>query len=375
MPKDDIPVYNYFKSDTIIIERLVEKISDELFSTGSNKSIPMKEPEKYKIEISSRTIIFTVFFLLFLRFLWMIQDVLFSIFIAFIIMSALKPYVSFLEKGKIPRFLSALFVYLIFLTFFFAVLFIAFPPLVIESTQLFKALPSILERIAPEAMALLNLDSVFQYLPDIANQFFGIVSGIFSNAVFLISTLFFGFYFLLEENVFRKILSRFFSEERARTALVIFDKAEKRLNGWFWGEITLMTVVGLLTFIGINLIGLRYALALAVLAALLEAVPNLGPTISSIPAILLGFAVSPVTGFAAMALYFIIQQLENNLIVPVVMKKAVGLNPIITLLALLIGGKIGGVLGILLAIPLTLFIETAIMEVVNTPKSSAEYPR
>ncbi|OGK40698.1 hypothetical protein A2954_05560 [Candidatus Roizmanbacteria bacterium RIFCSPLOWO2_01_FULL_37_12] len=335
----------------------------------------MKEPEKYKIEISSRTIIFTVFFLLFLRFLWMIQDVLFSIFIAFIIMSALKPYVSFLEKGKIPRFLSALFVYLIFLTFFFAVLFIAFPPLVIESTQLFKALPSILERIAPEAMALLNLDSVFQYLPDIANQFFGIVSGIFSNAVFLISTLFFGFYFLLEENVFRKILSRFFSEERARTALVIFDKAEKRLNGWFWGEITLMTVVGLLTFIGINLIGLRYALALAVLAALLEAVPNLGPTISSIPAILLGFAVSPVTGFAAMALYFIIQQLENNLIVPVVMKKAVGLNPIITLLALLIGGKIGGVLGILLAIPLTLFIETAIMEVVNTPKSSAEYPR
>src|SRR3989338_9255867 len=105
-----------------------------------------------KIEISARTIIFIVFFLLFLKFLWMIQDVLFSIFIAFIIMSALKPYVSFLEKSKSPRFLSALFVYLIFLTFFFAVLFIAFPPLVIESTQLFKALPSILERIAPEAM-------------------------------------------------------------------------------------------------------------------------------------------------------------------------------------------------------------------------------
>src|SRR3990172_12852024 len=210
----------------------------------------MKEKDNYKIEISSRTIIFTVFFLLLLKFLWMIQDVLFSIFIAFIIMSALKPYVSFLEKSKLPRFLSALIVYLLFLTFFFSVLFIALPPLVIESTLLFKALPSVMQRIATNAMTLLNLDSVFQYLPNIANQFFDIVGGIFSNAVFLISTLFFSFYFLLEENVFRKIISRFFSEEKGRMALIVFDKAEKRLNGWFWGEMTLMTVVGLFTFIG-----------------------------------------------------------------------------------------------------------------------------
>ena len=116
------------------------------------------------------------------------------------------------------------------------------------------------------------------------------------------------------------------------------------------------------------MIGIRYSLALAVLAGLLEAVPNLGPTISSIPAILLGFAVSPVMGVTALALYFIIQQLENNLIVPVVMKKAVGLNPIITLIALLIGGKIGGVLGVLLAIPITVFLETVLIEIINAPK-------
>ena len=324
--------------------------------------------ENYKIEISSRTIIFAVLFVLLLRFLWLIQDVIFSLFIAFIIMSALKPYVSFLEKNKTPRFISAFFVYAIFLTFFFSILFLALPPLIIESTLLFRTLPSILDRLAPNTMSLLNLDSVFQYLPNIANQFFNIVTGIFSNTVFFISTLFFSFYFLLEENVIRKIISRFFSEEKSRTALVVFDKAEKRLNAWFWGEITLMTLVGLLTFIGLNLIGIRYALALAVLAGLLEAIPNLGPTISSIPAILLGFAVSPVMGVTALALYFIIQQLENNLIVPVVMKKAVGLNPIITLIALLIGGKIGGVLGVLLAIPITVFLETVLIEIINAPK-------
>ncbi|OGK22165.1 hypothetical protein A3C98_01180 [Candidatus Roizmanbacteria bacterium RIFCSPHIGHO2_02_FULL_37_15] len=326
------------------------------------------------IEISSRTIVFTVFFLLLLKFLWLVQDIIFSFFIAFIIMSALKPYVSFLERYRIPRFLAAFLVYLIFLTFFFSIIFLIVPPLLTESTLLFRVLPSILERFAPNAMSLLNLDSVFQYLPDIASQFFDIVKGIFSNAVFFISTLFFAFYLLLEENVIRKIIARFFSEEKAKTATVVIDKAEKRLNAWFWGEITLMTVVGLLTYVGLNLIGIRYALALAVLAGLLEAVPNLGPTLSSVPAILLGFATSPVMGFAAIALYFIVQQLENNIIVPVVMKKAVGLNPIITLLALLIGGKMGGVLGILLAIPITVFLETVLIEVVNAPKT-AENPR
>ncbi|OGK34069.1 hypothetical protein A3F57_01565 [Candidatus Roizmanbacteria bacterium RIFCSPHIGHO2_12_FULL_36_11] len=326
------------------------------------------------IEISSRTIVFTVFFLLLLKFLWLVQDIIFSFFIAFIIMSALKPYVSFLERYRIPRFLAAFLVYLIFLTFFFSIIFLIVPPLLTESTLLFRVLPSILERFAPNAMSLLNLDSVFQYLPDIASQFFDIVKGIFSNAVFFISTLFFAFYLLLEENVIRKIIARFFSEEKAKTATVVIDKAEKRLNAWFWGEITLMTVVGLLTYVGLNLIGIRYALALAVLAGLLEAVPNLGPTLSSVPAVLLGFATSPVMGFAAIALYFIVQQLENNIIVPVVMKKAVGLNPIITLLALLIGGKMGGVLGILLAIPITVFLETVLIEVVNAPKT-AENPR
>ncbi|OGK15841.1 hypothetical protein A2774_05900 [Candidatus Roizmanbacteria bacterium RIFCSPHIGHO2_01_FULL_39_12c] len=330
--------------------------------------------ENYKIEISSRTIVFAVLFVLFLQLLWLIQDVIFSLFIAFIIMSALKPYVFYLEKIKLPRFLAAFLVYFLFLACLFSVLFIVLPPLISESTLLFRALPSIIDRVVPSVMSVLNLDSVFQHLPNLANQFFNIVTGIFSNTVFFISTLFFAFYFLLEENVIRKIVSRFFSEEKARTAAVIFDKAEKRLSSWFWGEITLMTVIGVLTFIGLNLIGIRYALALAVLAGLLEVVPNLGPTISAIPAILLGYAVSPVTGVAALALYFVIQQLENNLIVPVVMKQAVGLNPIITLISLLVGGRIGGVLGVLLAIPITVFLETILLEMANLPKSS-ENPR
>ena len=158
------------------------------------------------------------------------------------------------------------------------------------------------------------------------------------------------------------------------TASIVFDKAEKRLNAWFWGELTLMTVVGIFTFIGLNLIGIRYALPLAVLAGLLEVVPNMGPVISAVPAVLIGMTYSYFTGFSTLALYFIIQQLENTFIVPFIMKRAVGLTPIVTLIALIVGGKLGGVMGILLAIPLFLFLETVLMGL-RESKPFAEYLR
>lgn len=123
-----------------------------------------------------------------------------------------------------------------------------------------------------------------------------------------------------------------------------------------------MTIVGVITYIGLTIIGMKYAVALAVLAGLLEVVPNLGPIISTIPAALIGFSISYVLGLSNIALYFIVQQVENNLIVPLVVKKVVGLHPIITLMALMIGGKLAGVLGVLLAVPTTIFVETILIE-------------
>lgn len=325
-----------------------------------------------KIEISSRTIIFTIFFLLLLKFLWLVHDIIFSLFVAFIIMSAFKPFVTFLSAKKIPRFLSAFLVYILFLGIFFYLLFLILPPLITQSTLLFGALPSIIQSLSPNMLRLLNLDSLFQYVPNIANQFFQIVQGFFSNLLFFVTTLFFGFYFLLEENLIRKFLIRFFQPERVKQVGNILDRAEKRLSDWFWGEIALMTAVGVMTFIGLSLIGLNFALALAVLAGLLEIVPNLGPVLSAVPAVLIGFSHSSFLGFTTLALYFIVQQLENNLIVPIVMKQAVGLNPIITLLALLVGGRVAGMLGVLLAIPITVLLETILIEIIQSRPTSVK---
>jgi len=302
-----------------------------------------------------------------------VRDLIFSLFIAFIIMSALKPVVSFLEKRKIPRFLAVILVYLLALSTFGYLLFIIFPPLIKESGIFFKQLPVIIGGLSPETSGIFNFDSIGKNVPNLTTIFFNFVRGTFSNVIFVITTIFFGLYFLLEEGFIKKILINFFKETEAQVVVDIFDKAEKRMSAWVWGELVLMTVVGLLTFFGLSLIGMKFAIALAVLAGLLEIIPNIGPIISAIPAILIGLSQSYFLGFVNLILYIFVQQLENNLIVPLVMKKTVGLSPIVTLSALIIGGKLAGTLGIILAIPTTLFIETVLMEIIKTknPKVAA----
>lgn len=321
----------------------------------------MEKPQR--IEISSKTIVFTVIFLIFLKFLWMIKDLLFSLLIAFIIMSAIKPVVLYLEKKKIPRNISAVVLYILFLILIVFVIIKTIDPIVYETTQLIKNLPEILYQINPNLARDINLNSLSQYIPNLTNQASKIASTIFTNIVFLFSTLFFSLYFTIEENFIKKLLMRFFDEKKAEKVAQIFEKVEKRMSAWFWGELVLMLVVGILTFIGLNLIGLNYTIPLAIIAGVLEIVPNLGPVMSTIPAILIALTQNYFLTPVVIALYFIVQQLENNLVVPWVMKKAVNINPILTLISLIVGGKVGGILGVLLAIPITLFIETVVIEV------------
>ncbi len=317
----------------------------------------------HKVEISFKTILLTTLFLLGLYFLWVIKDLIFSLFIAFIIMSALRPPVNALVKKKVPRLLAAILVFVVFIFFFAFLISLIIPPIVSETTNLIISLPAILRNVNPALYSYLNLGSMTQYVPNVTSQIFKIATGLFSNLVFVISTLFFSFYFLLEENIIRRFLMKFVAEEKAHRMSETIKMAERRMSSWFWGELQLMTVVGCLSFIGFNLIGLKYALPLAVLAGLLEVVPNIGPILAAVPAVLIGFSQSYIQGFAAVILAIVVQQLENNLIVPIVMRNAVGLNPIVTLVALIIGSRVvGGVLGVLLAIPAFLFIETIVTD-------------
>jgi len=143
---------------------------------------------------------------------------------------------------------------------------------------------------------------------------------------------------------------------------------EKRLGAWVLGQVCLMIFIGLLVYGGLFFLRVEYALPLAIFAGLLEIVPTIGPTVSAIPAVLVAFGSSPGLALSVAALYIIVQQIENNLLVPLVMKQSVGLSPVLTILALMIGGRFGGIAGAVLAVPVLISIQEIVNSFPVSPK-------
>lgn len=316
-----------------------------------------------KVEISSKTIIFTVVFLLSLWVLWMIRELVFALCFAFIFMSALKPSVLFLSKKGIPRSISAFIIFALTISSFVFLFRFILPPIVGEAVIFLKNLPDLLAHTFPTLATTVDLKSFVQFIPNITDNAFKVITGVFSNILFLVSVLFFSYYFLLEEQFLGTLISKFVSNKKSLRIVEIIEKIEKRMGAWVWGEVLLMAVIGMTTFIGLTFLGVKYTLSLAVIAGLLEVIPILGPILSAVPAFLVATAVSPVLGGATIILYVVIQQFENNIVVPVIMRRAVGINPVLTLIALSIGGKLGGLFGIILSVPIALAIETILIEV------------
>lgn len=309
-----------------------------------------------KIEISHKTIFFTVFFLGFLWLLLQIRDILILLFVSFIFMSALKPYVDRLENFKIPRTVAILIIYLCFFLILVASLMFVFPPLINQTVSLGKYLPKYLDVALP--FLNLHLKTIIDQFVPLGENILRITFSFFSN-IFALATIFvFTFYFLLERARLRKFLTGFVGKEGEQRIIEIIKKVEDRLGRWVRAQLTLCLIVGITSFVGLTLLGVNFALPLAILAGVLEIIPNLGPIISAVPAVLIAALTSPLLGFAVIALYFIVQQLENTLIVPQVMKKTIGLPPLVTLLSLLIGARFAGVAGAILAIPLVLTLQT-----------------
>lgn len=315
-----------------------------------------------KIEISVKTIVFTIIVLLLFQILWLIRDLLYALFLAFILMSAFKPIVQYLEVRKIPRFISIIGLFVVIISLISALFTFVIPPLLQESFIFIKNVPLLIIRTFPALSEYIKIESVTSFLPDLTSNFVKVISGLLSNFIFVISTIVFTFYFLSEENFLKKFLPVFLPLKQVDRVTHICNQAEKRMSAWLWGEIVLMIVIGLMSYIGLSLLHIRFALPLAIIAGILEIAPIIGPIISAVPAFFVAASTSWLMGSSVVALYFLIQQIENNAVVPYIMKRAVGIHPIITLIALTIGGKLGGFLGILLSIPLALFAESIITE-------------
>lgn len=143
----------------------------------------------------------------------------------------------------------------------------------------------------------------------------------------------------------------------------VLGKVRLMLGQWLRGQLSLSLIIGVMAYIGLTILQVPYASVLALLAALFEVVPYVGPVVAAIPAVFFAFTVSPVRALAVLLFYWAMQVLENNLIVPKVMQKAVGINPLISIISILVGAKLAGIAGALLAIPVATSVTIVIREI------------
>ena len=313
-----------------------------------------------KIEISYRTILFTIFFLIFLWFLWQIKVIIFWVFVSFILMSAIKPLVERLENWRIPRAISVVFIFILLILLLVYIGSAIIPPFVSESVRLVETLPGYLQNISPQ----FTVDAQFitQHVTNISQNIVTLTVSVFSNIIAVFTIIIISFYMVAERKNLHEHLSIFMGHKGANRITEIISKIEFRLGAWVRGQLMLMLIIGLSTFIGLALFKLPFILPLAILAGILEIIPIIGPIIAAVPAVLVALTVSPLFALAVAGFYFLLQQVESQVVVPIVMKRAVGLPPLVTIIALMIGSELAGINGALLSIPVVVTIETVVSE-------------
>jgi predicted PurR-regulated permease PerM len=319
-----------------------------------------------KVDISHKTIFFIAGFIGVLWALYQIREVIILLFLAIIFMSALGPVVDKLERFKIPKTLAIGISYLSILGLIFFLIYIVTVPLIEETTHLAQTLPHLVEQLLP-AEGPINRSLVEDQIATLSGNAASFLLTIFNNFIAFVSIAVLTFYLLVERDRLDDLIAQFFvgREQRAKD---IVRKIEDKLGSWLRGQLALSIIIGLLSYLVLFLLGVPYALPLAILAGILEVVPVIGPIISAIPAIIIAYTVAPILALMVTVAFVIIQQLENNLIVPQVMKRAVGLNPLIVILAVAIGGKLLGVAGALLAVPITVVIQIITQDILKEEK-------
>lgn len=332
-----------------------------------------------RISITTATIIKALAILLLLYLAFLVKEVLALMFVALVFASAFDPWVDFLQRRKWPRALSITLIYLVVLGLVTAMIYMMVPIIIKEATDLAASFPYYFDKLSYILNNLRqtfghygladnfqsNLDNLAATLSGLTLQLVGAVYGAFNGlfSVFLIMVL--TFYMVVEENAIKKIVWSLTPAKSQAYAINLVGRMQLQIGYWLRGQLILCFSIFLLTYLGLSILGVKYALLLALVAGITEAVPYLGPVLGGIPAVLLALTQSPRLALVVIVMYLIIQQLENNVLVPQIMKRVANVNPITSIVVLLIGYNIGGVAGAVIAIPVATAASVGLQDLFN----------
>ncbi|MEK7515447.1 MAG: AI-2E family transporter, partial [Patescibacteria group bacterium] len=329
--------------------------------------------KEIRVSITAGTIVTTLFIIIGVYLFWILRDLALLVLTAIIIASAIEPGVAFFIRYSIPRFVSALLVYALVFGAIFSILYFFFPPIISDAASFLTAMPRYLDTInittplsnitntvsavTSQSQAqsyiqtLLSLQSLFTSSSGSVLQllitFFG---GIFS----LVLVIVLSFYFALQDTGVDDFIRLVMPVKYEEYYVDLWKRSQKKIGLWMQGQILLSVIVGILVYLGLLIIGVPYALLLAVFTAMVEIIPIFGSILSGVVAVIVGYADGGVAIAAIVAgLYIVVNQFESNLIYPLIVKKIVGIPPLLVIVALIAGYTLAGFLGAILSVPVS----------------------
>jgi len=296
---------------------------------------------------------------------WLLRDLALLVITAIVIASAIEPGIVFFIRRGIPRFIAVLLVYILVFGSVFALLFFFFPPILADAAGFLSAMPQYLDTInAPTSLSNIagatgGIQSFVQTLLSFQSVFTASGSGViqllitFFGGIFsLLLVIVLSFYFALQDTGVDDFLRLVMPVEYEEYSVDLWKRTQKKIGLWMQGQILLSVIVGILVYLGLLIIGVPYALLLSVFTALAEIIPIFGSLIAGAAAVVVGYSDGGVALAAIVAgLYVVVNQFESNLIYPLIVKKIVGVPPLLVIVALIAGYTLAGFLGVLLSVP------------------------
>lgn len=311
--------------------------------------------------------------------LWQLREVLLLIFAAVVLATTLNRLARTFQNLGIKSGFAVFLSVMIFLAGVIGFFWLIVPPFAQQFQELTYRVPQGFERIntwideqrthIPQQLEVFipDINSLVAEAQPLINRVLGnsfaFVSGSLVIVLNILLVLVLTGMFLVNPNAYRKVFVRLFPSFYRRRVEGILDQCELSLERWVSGAFLAVCVVGLMSLIGLSLLGVKAALALGVLAGFMNLIPNLGPTMSVVPAMAIALLDNPWKPVFVLILYFVIQQVESNFITPIVMAHQVSLLPAVTLISQLFFVTFFGFLGLFLALPLTVVAKIWVQEV------------
>lgn len=329
------------------------------------------------VAITTGTIVKIVLVLIGFYALYLTQDIFLAILTAIVVASAIEPGTRWFMRRRIPRLPAVLIIYLAAAAVFVVSIYFFLIPLISQSSILLRSFPDYAQSVStatstpatgifgslPDSLSLPNIiDKVNTLLTNLSTGVFGTIAVAFGGVISFGLIIVLSFYLAVQEDGVGKFLRIVTPLPQERYIVDLWRRSKEKIGLWMQGQVLLAVIVAVLVFLGLTLVGVREALLLAFLAGMFEIIPIFGAFLAATPAILVAF-IDKGLSFALIVagLFLIIQQFESQLIYPLVVKKVVGVPPIISIVALVIGAKLAGFLGVILAVPLA----AVMMELLN----------